>query len=99
MSRRRSIYSLPKLKLKQKTVITIGTIIAFAFAVISGVALATGTSKLLFWRDFLIGNLGWTAFFSPIIFLSASLVLQRFKWQFAQTNVLLGLITIVISLS
>ncbi|MDD2822683.1 MAG: DNA translocase FtsK [Candidatus Daviesbacteria bacterium] len=99
MSRRRSMYSLPKLKLKPKTIITIGTVIAFIFAIISGVSLFTETAKLLFWREFLYGNLGWTSYFSPFIFLISGLVLQRFKWQYAQPNVLLGLITIIISLS
>lgn len=99
MSRRRSIYSLPKLKLKQKTIITIGTVIALTFAVISGVSLVSETPKLIFWRSFLTSNMGWTAFSSPLIFLVTGLVLQRFKWQFAQTNVLLGLVTIVIALS
>jgi S-DNA-T family DNA segregation ATPase FtsK/SpoIIIE len=93
------MYSLPKLKLKQKTIITIGTVIAFIFAIISGVSLVTQTPKLLFWQQFLTSNLGWTAYFAPIIFFVSGLVLQRFKWQFAQPNVLVGLITIMISLS
>ncbi len=97
--RRRSIYSLPKLKLKQKTIITIGTIIAFTFAIISGVTLVTETPKLIFWRNFLQSNMGWTAFLSPLIFFVTGLVLQRIRWQLAQTNVLLGLITIVTALS
>lgn len=99
MSRRRSIYSLPKLRLKQKTIITVGTVIAFIFAIISGVSLFTQTPKLIFWQEFLTGNLGWTAFFTPVIFLLSGLVLQRFKMQLAQPNVLVGLITIMAALA
>ncbi len=97
MSRRRSIYSAPKLKLKRKTIIAVGSVISFILAGISAVSLITEVDSLLFWREFLGQIFGWTAFISPIIFLLSGLVLQKVKWGFAQTNVVLGLILIMIS--
>ncbi|MBI2600654.1 DNA translocase FtsK [Candidatus Daviesbacteria bacterium] len=96
MSRRRSLYHVPKLRLKQKTIIGIATIIALISAILSAVALATNSSYLQFWQEFLIEVFGWTAFVSPILFILVGLVLQRVKWSFAQMNVLLGLILIIL---
>jgi DNA segregation ATPase FtsK/SpoIIIE, S-DNA-T family len=96
--RRRSVYSTPKLKLKPKAIIAIATVISFITAGLSIVALITDSVMLNFWREFITSIFGWTAFLAPLIFLVAGLVLQKVKWQFAQTNVLLGLILIVISL-
>src|SRR4051812_38917416 len=99
MSRRRkSVYSLPKLKLKPKTVVTIGTIISFILAVISIAALLTHSPLLSFWRDYLINSLGIMAFATPIAFILCGLVIQKAKWAFAQLNVLIGLITIMVAL-
>ncbi len=95
--RRRSIYSLPKFKLKQRTVITVGTIISFILAALSGVSLISSSSKLLFWRIFLKENIGWTSFFAPLVFFISGLVLQKLKWSLAQPNVLVGLLTIIVS--
>ncbi len=99
MPRRRSAYSLPKLKLRQKTVVTVATLVSFVLAALSGVSILTESSKLVFWREFLEGNLGWVSIFSPLIFLVAGLVLQKFKWAFAQPNVLVGLLSAVVALS
>ncbi|MBI2022163.1 DUF87 domain-containing protein [Candidatus Daviesbacteria bacterium] len=98
MPRRRSIYSLPRLKLRDKTVIAVGSIIAFILAGLSAVSLVLSSKYLLFWRVFLKVNLGWLAVFSPIIFLITGLILQRVKWAGAQMNVLVGLITAVVAL-
>lgn len=43
-------------------------------------------------------NLGWMAFVAPLVFLLVSLVLQRVKWSFGQMNVLVGLVTMMVSL-
>ena len=99
MSRRRSPYSLPKLKLHQKTVVAVGSLVALVLAGLSGVALLTDTPTLNFWREFLQQYLGWTAIFSPALFLVTALVLQKFKWSAAQPNVLVGLVTLVVVLS
>lgn len=99
MPRRRSAYSMPKLKLRQKTVITVGSLVSLMLAALSLVSLASDSSKLTFWKMFLESNLGWTMIFAPLVFLVAGLVLQKMKWSFAQTNVLVGLITIVTSLA
>ncbi len=98
MSRRRSIYKLPKLKLRQKTITAVGTLIAFALAILSIVTLATHSQTLSFWRDFLDSNLGWMRVLSPIVFVLCGLALTRSKWKFAQLNVLLGFILIMLSL-
>ena len=98
MARRRSIYKLPRLKLRQRTITAVGSLIAFTLAVLSVVALVTNTAALSFWRDFLIGLLGWMSILSPIIFVLSGLVLTKSKWKFAQTNVLLGFILVVLSL-
>ncbi len=98
MPRRRSVYSLPKLKLKQKTIVSVGTIVAFVLAGLSAVSLFTDSLLLGFWSKFLIENLGWTAYLAFIGFLLTGLVLQRVKWGFAQLNVLLGFVLIIISL-
>ncbi|MDO8570438.1 MAG: DNA translocase FtsK [Candidatus Daviesbacteria bacterium] len=99
MPRRRSIYSLPKFRLRQKTVVTVGSVVALVLAGLSAVSLLTESTKLTFWRDFLKSNFGWTAIFTPLIFLVVGLVLQKLKWRFAQPNVLVGLLAIVVSLS
>lgn len=98
MSRRKSIYTLPKLKLKPKTIVAVATIISFILAGLSAVSLATQTPALMFWYEFLFNIFGWTAYFSPIIFIISGLVLQKMKWKFAQMNVLLGLILIILAL-
>lgn len=98
MPRRRSIYSLPKLKLHQKTVVTVATLISFILAILSGVSLASESAKLTFWRDFLKSALGWTAVFSPLVFFVSGLVLQKLRWAFAQMNVLVGLLVVTVSL-
>lgn len=97
MSRRRSIYRFPKLKLKQRTIVAVAALISFLFAALSVVALATHSPILNFWRNFLLSLLGWVAYFSPILFVLIGLVLSKIKWQFAQVNVLLGFILINIA--
>lgn len=97
MARRRSIYKLPKLKLKQKTIVAVATLVSFILAALSGVSLATKASSLEFWRQVLHEIFGWASFTSPVMFVLAGLVLQRVKWSFAQTNVLLGLTLLIIS--
>ncbi len=98
MARRKSIYSLPKLKLKPKTVTTVATIVSFILSGISAVALLTTSRYLTFWKEYLLGNLGFSAFFAPLVFALSGLVLQKAKWAFAQLNVLVGLFVIMISL-
>lgn len=73
--------------------------VAFILAGLSLIALLSTTSKLAFWRDFLWQNFGWLAFLAPLLFLLVGLVLQKTRWFFAQTNVLLGLITVTVSLA
>ncbi|MBI2018329.1 DNA translocase FtsK [Candidatus Daviesbacteria bacterium] len=97
MARRRSIYKLPKLRLKQKAITAVGALVAFALSILSAVALTTHSQTLEFWRSFLTDLFGWTKIFSPLVFLTAGFVLSRAKWKFAQTNVLLGLILIILS--
>lgn len=99
MSRRRSIYSLPKFRLRQKTVVTVGSVVALVLAGLSAVSLLTESTKLTFWRDFLKTNFGWTAIFAPVIFLVVGLVLQKLKLKFAQPNVLVGLLAVMAALS
>ncbi|MBI4038304.1 DNA translocase FtsK, partial [Candidatus Daviesbacteria bacterium] len=99
MSRRRSVYKLPRLKLKQKTVTAIASLISFLLAVLSAVALLTDSASLQFWRQVLFELFGWTAFLSPLLFILSGLVLQRVKWSFAQTNVLLGMILLILSVT
>ncbi len=99
MPRRRSIYGVPKLRLKQRTIVTIGSLISFILAGLSLVSLITEAQALNFWRSFLKEIFGWTSVFTPVLFLSTGLVLQKMRAKFAQTNVLLGLILIFISLT
>ncbi len=98
MSRRRGVYALPKLKLKQKTVVSVATVVSFALAFLSAVALTTHSTYLAFWRSFLFQNIGWTSILAPLAFALSGLVLMRTKWKFAQLNVLLGLIAMMLSL-
>ena len=99
MSRRRSIYKMPKLKLKPKTVVAVGTLVSVILAGLSAVSIVTETPSLLFWRDFLFEHLGWTFVFSPAVFLLIGLVLQKVKWKLSQMNVLVGSITSIIALA
>ena len=98
MSRRRSIYKLPKLRLKQKTITAVGTLVAFGLAILSLVTIATHSETLSFWRDFLTENLGWAKILSPIVFTLVGLTLTRARFKIAQLNVLLGFILVLISL-
>lgn len=99
MSRRRSVYKLPKLKLKQKTIAAVASLVSFVLAALSIVALVTDAASLNFWRSFLFEILGWSYIFTPLVFVLSGFVLQRVKWSFAQTNVLLGVILLVLSVS
>lgn len=99
MPRRRSIYSLPKFKIRQKTVVAVGSLVAIVLAALSAVSLFTQAPQLDFWKTFLQENIGWPAFFTPLVFLITALVLQKFKWSFAQANVLVGLLAIIVSLA
>lgn len=99
MSRRRSIYKLPKFRLKQKTITAVGTLVAFSLAVLSGVALFSNSETLNFWRQFLADSLGIMKIAAPVIFLLSGLVLTRARWRIAQSNVLLGFILVVVALS
>lgn len=98
MPRRRSMYSLPKFKLRQKTVVTVGSLISIMLAGLSGVSLLSDSPTLAFWQLFLKNNLGWGAFFAPLVFLVAGLVLQKLKLPFAQPNVLVGLLLVAAAL-
>ena len=93
------MYSLPKFRLRQKTIMTVGSLVALVLAGLSAVSLLTESTKLTFWRDFLKTNFGWTVIFTPLIFLVVGLVLQKLKFSFAQPNVLVGLLAIVAALS
>ncbi|MBI2019321.1 DUF87 domain-containing protein [Candidatus Daviesbacteria bacterium] len=99
MSRRRSIYKLPKFKLKQKTITAVGTLIAFSLAVLSIVALVTTSEVLTFWRNFLTQYLGIMKITAPFIFLLSGLVLTKAKWRVAQANVLLGFMLTVLAVT
>ena len=98
MSRRKSIYKLPKLKLKPKTITAVGTLIAFGLAILSAVTLGTNNETLSFWREFLSENLGWAKYLSPIIFALCGFVLTKSKLKLAQLNVLIGFLLVTISL-
>lgn len=73
--------------------------VSAVLSAISAASLLYPSPQLAFWRSFLEGNLGWTAFLVPVVFLVATLVLQKMKMALAQANVLVGLLTIMISLS
>jgi DNA segregation ATPase FtsK/SpoIIIE, S-DNA-T family len=90
---------MPKLKLRQQTIVGVGSIISFIMAGLSIVAFVTASRYLAFWKEFLYSSVGWTSIFAPAVFLLIGLVLHKVKWGFAQANVLLGLITMIVSLS
>ena len=98
MARRKSIYSLPKLKLKPKTVMAISTFGSFILALVTLASFAAPTSFLSFWRDYLFTNLGTSAVLTPVILGLSGLVLHKVKWRIGQMNVLVGLITIMVAL-
>lgn len=97
MARRRSVYRVPKLRLKTKTITAVASLVSLALAALSLLSFVTDVSSLNIVREALFQNLGWTSVASPAVFLLAALVLQKVKWGFAQPNVLLGLILLVIS--
>jgi S-DNA-T family DNA segregation ATPase FtsK/SpoIIIE len=98
MARRKSIYSLPKLKLKPKTALAISTFGSFFLALVTLASFAAPTSFLSFWRNYLFTNLGTTAVLTPIVLVLSGLVLHKVKWKIGQMNVLVGLITIMVAL-
>jgi len=99
MARRRSIYKLPRLKLRHKTITAVGSLIAFTLTVVSIVAILTNSASLAFWKEFLISTFGWISIVTPAIFLLSGLVLTKARWRLAQTNVLLGFILVVLALT
>ncbi|MBI4035550.1 DNA translocase FtsK 4TM domain-containing protein [Candidatus Daviesbacteria bacterium] len=99
MSRRKSIYKLPKFKLKPKTITAVGALIAFGLAILSLVAIFTQSQTISFWREFLETYLGIINIAAPVIFFLSGLVLTKAKWRFAQTNVLLGFILVILAVS
>ncbi|MBI2011362.1 DUF87 domain-containing protein [Candidatus Daviesbacteria bacterium] len=98
MPRRRSIYSIPRLKLRQRTVITIASIVSFILGGLSLVSMFTETQTLSFWRNFLLTNFGWGAYFAAIFFILSGLTLQKLRWRVAQLNVFLGFVTSLVAL-
>ncbi len=66
-------------------------------SVLSAVALFSNSQALLFWRDFLERIMGVMKITAPIIFVLSGLVLTKAKWKFAQTNVLLGFILVILA--
>ncbi len=99
MARRRSIYRVPKLRLKTKTITAVASLIALILAAFSFLSLVTDVTSLKIIKDIIFQALGWTSISAPAVFLLSALVLQKVKWGFAQPNVLLGLILMIISLS
>lgn len=97
MARRKSIYSLPKLKLKPKTIITVGTFVSIILAILSLAALLFDSAYLSFWREYLFSSVGFIAVLTPILFILCGLVLQKQKWRVAQMNVLVGLVTMMVA--
>ncbi len=99
MPRRKSVYSMPKMKLKPKAIIAVASIISFVLSGISAVSLVYDTPVLNFWSAFLKEIIGWTAIFSPLAFVLIGLVLHKVKWRIAQLNVLVGFLTMIIALT
>ncbi len=98
MPRHRSAYRMPKLKLKQKTIVSIATLISLAFAAISLVSLFGHNRILTYVKTSLYEQFGWAYIFSPVLFVLIGLVLQKFKWRYAQVNVLLGFLAAMVGL-
>lgn len=90
---------MPKLKLRPKTIVSVGSLIAVILALLSGISLATQSAGLSFWRKILLENFGWTSYLTPVVLLLTALVLQKFKFAFAQSNVLVGLLVIMAALA
>jgi len=78
--------------------VAVASLVSFMMGGLSIVTLVTVVPALNFWHKFLFEVFGWTAYFSPVLFILAGLVLQKVKWGFAQSNVLLGFMLIVLSL-
>ncbi len=90
---------MPRLKLKHRTIVAVGSLVSLMLSGLSLISFATNTAYLDFWKNFLFEIFGWTAFLSPLVFLLSALILQKVKWRFAQTNVLLGLVLMILALS
>lgn len=99
MPRRRSVYKMPKLKLKPKTIVFVGTVVSFVLAALSALSIVSSSTSLDFWRNLIQGNLGWTYVLTPLAFVLVGLILQKTKMKYAQMNTLLGLVTIILSLA
>ncbi len=90
---------MPKLKLRPKTIVSVGSLVAIILAILSAASLFYSSPALNFWKEFLVGSLGYTSFFAPVIFLITALVIQKPKWPFAQSNVLVGLLVILVAIA
>src|SRR5690242_1348463 len=99
MPRRKSMYSMPKFKLRPKTIVSVGSLVAIILAIVSAASLFYSSPALHFWREVLLNSLGFTSFLTPVIFLVTALVIQKLKWPFAQSNVLVGLLVILVSVA
>ena len=89
---------MPKLKLKQKTVVAVASIVAFILAALSIGSLFSDSVYFAFWKEFIFTNLGWGAYLTPLAFIFTGLVLQRLKWRFAQMNIFVGYLAMAIAL-
>jgi DNA segregation ATPase FtsK/SpoIIIE, S-DNA-T family len=99
MPRRKSVYSMPKLKLKQKTIISVASIVSFILALLSVASFVSKSPYVSFWKDFLMETIGYSLVLSPFIFISIGMVLHKSRWRFAQLNVLIGLLTIMVAMT
>lgn len=79
--------------------VAVASLVAMILAGLTAVTLTTKVSTLAFWYNFLFDLFGWTSYLFPLVFLLSGLVLQKFRWVVAQTNVLLGLVLIILSSS
>lgn len=97
--RKNSLYSLPKFKLKQKTVISVASFVAIILGLLSVASFVSPSEYVSFWREFLMENIGYTAIFSPLLFFVIAFVLHRVRWRIGQMNVLVGLVTMMIAIT
>lgn len=100
MGRRRGRRRAPfKLNLKRDTLYSIAAILLVSVGVLLTVSFTRQTLPLQRANVLLTDYLGWTAFFSPFLFVAGGLMLTQLRWRISRPNILVGASILLVSLA
>jgi len=88
-----------KFSLKRESIVSIASILLFAFSGLVLVSFARQGSVLVRFNDFLVSYFGWTAIFIPFVLLCLGFLMSKMKTPLGQPNVAVGFILFFVSLA